>query len=191
LDETSGRPLKTAERELIGNAEPDYILGWNNNFVYKDFSLNLQINGKFGGFVASQTEALLDGYGVSERSAVARDRGYENINAVQGTTAVTQIDPFDYYDTIGGRNGIDEPHIYDRTSIRLSQLALSYAIDVSSKEWIKSASISFIGNNLFYFMKEAPFDPEITQSTGRNDAGIDSFNLPSTRTYGLNLSLTF
>lgn len=191
LDETSGRPLKTAERELIGNAEPDYILGWNNNFVYKDFSLNLQINGKFGGFVASQTEALLDGYGVSERSAVARDRGYENINAVQGTTAVTQIDPFDYYDTIGGRNGIDEPHIYDRTSIRLSQLALSYAIDVSSKEWIKSASISFIGNNLFYFMKEAPFDPEITQSTGRNNAGIDSFNLPSTRTYGLNLSLTF
>ena len=83
LDDANGKPLKTPTRELIGNAEPDYILGWNNTFNYKDFSLNMQINGKFGGHTVSQTEALLDGYGVSERSALARDRGYENINAVQ------------------------------------------------------------------------------------------------------------
>lgn len=191
LDETNGKPLKTGTRELIGNAEPDYMLGWSNDFSYKAFNLNLQINGKFGGFVASQTEALLDGYGVSERSAVARDRGYEIINAVQGGKAVSQIDPFKYYDTIGGRNGIDEPHIYDRTSIRLAQLALSYNFDVANASWIKDASLSFVGNNLFYFYKEAPFDPEITQSTGRNNPGVDSYNLPSTRTYGLNLSLTF
>jgi len=191
LDDTSGRPRRTSERELIGNAESDFILGWSNTFNYKDLSLNMQINGKFGGYTVSQTEALLDGYGVSERSAVARDRGYENINAVQNGTAVTQIDPRDYYDAIGGRNGIDEAHIYDRTSIRLAQLALSYNIDVKKLDWLKKASISFVGNNLFYIYKDAPYDPELSQSTGRNDPGIDNFNLPSTRTYGLNLSLTF
>jgi len=191
LDDTSGRPLRTSERVLIGNAEPDYILGWSNTVNYKDWGLNVQINGKFGGYVASQTEALLDGYGVSERSAVARDRGFEIINGVQNGQPVTQIDPFDYYDAIGGRNGIDEPHIYDRTSIRLAQLALSYNINVGQLDWLKNASISFIGNNLFFFHKDAPFDPEIQQATGRNNPGIDSFNLPSTRTYGLNLSLTF
>lgn len=191
LDDTNGRPLRTAERELIGNAEPDYILGWSNTVNYKDWALNVQINGKFGGHTVSQTEALLDGYGVSERSAVARDRGFEIINAVQNGSAVSQIDPFTYYDAIGGRNGIDEPHIYDRTSIRLAQLALSYNINVDQLDWLKNASISFIGNNLFFFHKDAPYDPELSQSTGRNDPGIDNFNLPSTRTYGLNLSLTF
>ncbi|MCP4978316.1 MAG: TonB-dependent receptor, partial [Maribacter sp.] len=190
LDDGNGRPLRT-DRELFGNAEPDYIVGWSNTVNYKDWALNMQINGKFGGLVASQTEALLDGYGVSERSAVARDRGYEIINAVQNGSAVSQIDPFDYYDAIGGRNGIDEPHIYDRTSVRLSQLALSYNINVDQFDWLKNASVSFIGNNLFFFHKDAPFDPEIQQATGRNNVGIDNYNLPSTRTYGLNLSLTF
>ncbi|EAQ99730.1 SusC/RagA family TonB-linked outer membrane protein [Maribacter sp. HTCC2170] len=190
LDDGNGRPLRT-DRELFGNAEPDYILGWSNTVNYKDWGLNVQVNGKFGGLVASQTEALLDGYGVSERSAVARDRGYEIINAVQNGSAVTQIDPFTYYDAIGGRNGIDEPHIYDRTSVRLAQLALSYNINVDSIDWVKNASVSFIGNNLFFFYKDAPFDPEIQQATGRNNVGIDNYNLPSTRTYGLNLSLTF
>ncbi|SDL33387.1 SusC/RagA family TonB-linked outer membrane protein [Kriegella aquimaris] len=191
LDDVSGRPLKTGERELLGNAEPDYILGWSNTLNYKNFGLNMQINGKFGGIVVSQTEALLDGYGVSERSAVARDRGYENINAVQNGSAVTQIDPFTYYDAVGGRNGIDEAHTYDRTSIRLAQLALSYNFKISQWEWLKNSSVSLIGNNLFYFYKDAPYDPELSQATGRNDAGIDNFNLPSTRTIGLNLNLTF
>lgn len=191
LDDTSGRPTRTTDRVLVGNAEPDYTMGWSNTFNYKAFALSLQINGKFGGIVASQTEALLDGYGVSERSAAARDRGFEVINAVQNGAAVTQIDPFTYYDAIGGRNGVDEAHIYDRTSIRLAQLALSYNINVTKLDWLKNASVSLIGNNLFYIHKDAPFDPELQQATGINDAGIDNFNLPSTRTVGMNLNLTF
>ncbi len=160
---------------------------------YKKFALNFQINGKFGGITASQTEALLDGYGVSERSAIARDRGYENINAVQNGQAVTQIDPLTYYSEIGvgGRNGIDEAHIYDRTSVRLAQLALSYNINVDKLDWLKNASVSFIGNNLFFFYKDAPYDPELSVGTGRNNPGIDNYNVPSTRTMGMNISLTF
>ena len=191
LDDTSGRPLKTGERELLGNAQPDYIIGWNNSFNYKNFSVNAQVNGKFGGVVTSQTEALLDGYGVSERSALARDRGFETINAVQNGVAVTQIDPFTYYDAIGGRNGIDETHTYDRTNVRLAQLALSYNFNMSSVEWVKNAAISLIGNNLFYFYKDAPYDPELSQGTGRDNAGVDNYNLPSTRTIGLNFNVTF
>ena len=192
LDDDTGRPLRNGdEREYLGNAEPDYLLGWSNNLVYRDFSLAFQINGKFGGITASQTEALFDGYGVSERSAVARDRGYENINAVQNGVAVNQIDPFAYYDAIGGRNGIDEAHVYDRTNVRLAQLALSYNVNVQKIDWLKNMSVSFVGNNLFYFYKDAPYDPEISLSTGANDAGIDNYNLPSTRSLGINLNLTF
>ncbi len=194
LDPDDGNPLRTVDQVLVGNAEPDFALGWNNSITYKSWSMNMQINGKFGGIVGSQTEGLLDGYGVSERSAAARDRGFEHINAVQNGTAVTQIDPRLYYSEgpgTGGRNGIQEPYIYDRTSVRLGQLSLSYNFNVDKYDWLKSASLSFIGNNLFFFYKDAPFDPEITNSTSRSQPGIENINLPATRTTGLNLSLTF
>ncbi|MET2984597.1 SusC/RagA family TonB-linked outer membrane protein [Aureibaculum conchae] len=194
LDPTDGNPLRNEEQVLFGNAEPDFALGWNNTVNYKSWSLNMQINGKFGGVVGSQSEAMLDGFGVSERSAAARDRGFETINAVQNGTAVTQIDPSLYYQEgngIGGRNGIQEPYVYDRTSVRLGQLSLSYNFNVDKHEWLKNASLSFIGNNLFFFYKDAPFDPELTNSTGRSQPGIENINLPATRTMGLNLSLTF
>ena len=194
LDDATGGPIPTADREFLGNAEPDFALGWNNTMNYKSWSLNMQINGKFGGIVASQTESLLDGNGVSERSAAARDRGYETINGVLNGVAVTQIDPLTYYSEgpgTGGRNGISEAYVYDRTSVRLAQLSLSYNINVDKYDWLKSASLSFIGNNLFFFYKDAPFDPELTNSTSRSQPGIENYNLPSTRTTGLNLNLTF
>ena len=161
---------------------------------WRSWTLNFQINGKFGGVVASQTEMLLDATGTSERSAAPRDSRYENINGVQNGQPDSQIDPLTYYSEgpgTGGRNGINEAYIYDRTSIRLAQFVVSYNFDVQKLDWLKNASLAFIGNNLFIFYKDAPFDPELTNSTSRSQPGIDNYNLPSTRTTGLNLSLTF
>ena len=176
----------------MGNLEPKFSIGWNNNFDYKDFSLNFLVDGKVGGQVFSHTEAMLDGYGVSQRTAAARDAGFVAINAIQGTTAVTKIDPNLYYSTIGGRNGIGEPYIYSRTNFRLAQLALTYKINVQKlKLPVKSVTFSLIGRNLFFFYKAAPFDPELVMSTGLGNQSLDNFNLPSTRTYGFNFKISF
>jgi TonB-linked SusC/RagA family outer membrane protein len=189
-----GQPLKTPTTELIGNLDPDWSLGWNNNISYKRFSLGMLISGKFGGKVFSQTESMLDGAGVSQRTADARDAGGVTVNGVDQTsgTAITTVDPETWYRAIGDRNGVGEAYIYDRTNIRLSQLSLGYDIDVSGLNLpIQAATISFIGNNLFFLYKDAPFDPELAMNTGRNAQGLDNFNLPSTGTYGFNLKVNF
>lgn len=192
LDPTSGAPLKTKDVEYLGNLEPKFSLGWSNGFSYKQFTLDFLVNAKIGGKCFSQTEAMLDGYGVSERTAAARDNGGIAINAMKGTTAVTTIDPKLYYTTVGDRNGISEEYVYDRTNIRLTQLSLSYNLDVTKLNLpVKAASISLVGNNLFFFYKKAPYDPELTMSTGIGSQSLDNFNLPSTRTYGFNLKVTF
>lgn len=193
LDEKSGAPRKTAEVEYMGNLEPKFSLGWNNSFNYKRFSLNFLINAKVGGKCFSQTESMLDGYGVSKRSGEARDNGGKvAINAIQGTTPVTSIDAKLYYTTIGDRNGIAEAYVYNRTNVRLTQMAITYDLDVNKlKLPIKAASFSLVGNNLFFFYKDAPFDPELTMSTGLGSQSLDNFNVPSTRTYGFNLKFTF
>ena len=152
LDPATGGPLPTADRALLGNAEPDFALGWSNTLNYKAWSMNIQLNGKFGGIVASQTESLLDGNGVSKRSGDARDRGFVKINGSLNGTAVTEIDPLTYYSEgpgTGGRNGIPEAYVWSRTNVRLAQLSLSYNFNVDKLDWLKGASLSFIGNNLF------------------------------------------
>lgn len=187
-----GKPLST-DHEYVGNAEPDFSLGWANNFTFGDrITAGFIINGKFGGEVYSHTETMLNGFGVSARSGAARDAGFVSINAVdENGAAVSTADPKLWYTSIGDRNGIGEDYVYDRTNIRLTQLSIGYNIDTASLGIpVDSASLSLIGNNLFYTAK-APFDPELAMSTDRTNQGIDNFNLPSTRTIGVNLRLTF
>jgi len=191
---SNGAPRKTDLPELIGNLDPKFSLGWNNNVTFKRFSFGALINAKFGGKVFSQTESMLDGAGVSQRTADARDAGAVAVNGFDedSGTAVTSVDPETWFRAIGDRNGVGEAYVYDRTNIKLSQLSIGYNFDMSNSSLpIKAASLSFIGNNLFFLYKDAPFDPELAMSTSQTAQGLDNFNLPSTGTYGFNLKLTF
>jgi len=190
LDE-KGNILKTEQKEYIGNSNPRWSIGLNNRFRYKNLNFGFLINGKFGGKVVSQTEAMLDGYGVSQRSAEARNNGGVVINAVMPDgMVVTRMDARQYYTTIGDRDGIKEPYTYHRTNIRLSQASIS-------REWnfqhaaIKQATFSLIGSNLFFIYKDAPFDPEVTLNTLMNDQAIENFSLPTTRTFGFDFKISF
>jgi hypothetical protein len=194
-----GEPLKlndtSSPENLAGNAEPKVSVGWSNNFTFGDkLSAGFIINGKFGGKVFSKTEQMLNGSGTSLRSAIDRDNGGVPINGVDPNgNAVTTADPTVWYSNngIGDRNGISEPYVYDRTNIRLTQLSIAYNLDTASLGLpIEDATLSLIGNNLLY-TAEAPFDPELSMNTGRSIQGLDNFNLPSTRTIGMNLRLTF
>ncbi len=188
----NGAPQRTSEYEKIGNSQPDFLLGWNNNISYKNWNFSLLIDGKFGGKAVSATEALLDAYGVSERTAVARDNGQVNINGVDlSGNPVTSVNPEIYYKAVGGRDGIMENYAYDATNIRLKQVSLSYDFGFKETSFFRGASISFIANNLFFIYKKAPFDPDLAFNTGNSFQSFDLFNLPSTASYGLNLNFKF
>ena len=191
LVDANNKPIKSANTEYVGNANPDWSLGWSNTLTYKQFSLNLLISGKFGGKVVSQTEAMLDGYGVSKRTADARDAGGVKGNfAKEDGTAVDKISAANYYKTTGDRNGIKEPYVYDRTNIRLGQMSFSYFWDINNSV-LKDVTLSLVANNLFYIYKEAPFDPELAMNTGRDFQSVDNFNMTATRTYGFNVKFNF
>lgn len=58
----------------LGKTAPDFNMGWSNSVSYKGLGLSFVINGRFGGVVTSSTEAILDRFGVSQRTADARDQ---------------------------------------------------------------------------------------------------------------------
>ncbi len=194
LFDDNGKPLRSTERELAGNLEPDWSLGWNNTIVYGKFDLSFLINARVGGKVFSQTESILDESGVSLRSGEARDLGYVTVDGVVESSgaAVTQVDPETWYRSIGGRNGIGEPYVYSRTNVRLGQFSLSYNFDLTNANFpIDALTCSLVGQNLFFIYLDSSYDPELVMSTNINAQSLDNFNLPSTRTMGFNVTLTF
>lgn len=172
--------------EYLGNPNPDFMAGLSNTLSYKGVTLKFLIDGRFGGEVMSVTEALLDEFGVSQRTADARDAGGVDVNG-------TMLDAEAYYTAIGGRSGITEAYMYDATNIRLRELSLGYNLPKSAVNGIglSTAKISLVGRNLFFFKNNAPFDPDVTFATGVGFQGVDVFSLPSTRSLGFNLSLGF
>ena len=192
LDPSSALPEKATSETKVGNVNPNFLLGWNNSFTYKNFFASVLINAKFGGVCFSKTEAFLDSYGVSQRTADARDRGYVSLNGIMGSTAVNSLDPYKYYNVVGDRNGIMEPYVFSRTNVRLGQLVFGYTLRSQKANPIfKDASISLIGRNLFFFYKKAPFDPEQAMSTSNSMQSNDVFSLPATRSFGFNVKFTF
>lgn len=195
--DATGKPQpESGGLAYLGNPIPKALLGWSNAITYQSFTINLLIDARLGGKVMSITQALLDEYGVSKASADARHGGGVDIPAVvsNGTditgTYSGKLPAELFYTSVGGRAGITEYYMYDATTIRWRELSLGYRLPVKSK-FIKSASLSLIGRNLFFFYKKAPFDPEISMSTGNGVQGIDVAGLPSTRSLGLSLRCSF
>lgn len=191
LLDRNGNIMRTTDKEYIGNSNPSWSLGWNNTFNYRKFSLSFLFSGKFGGKVISQTEAMLDGYGVSKRTADARDSGGVEVNALDANgVLVSRMDAKKYYTFIGDRNGIKEAYTYDRTTIRLGQVNFTYRL-AFPRSRLQELSLSLTGQNLFFIYKKAPFDPEVTLNTKNTDQALDNFSLPITRTLGGTIKITF
>jgi hypothetical protein len=171
----------------VGNANPDFTLGWSNSFKYKNFSLNLLVDGKFGGETVSMTEAVVEGF--SNNSA--RETANGDVSVVDLAGNASSLTAQDYYGKVGGRNGFTGEYVYSATNVRLAELALGYTFNLNNDSFFKNVKASLVGNNLFFFYKDAPHDPNVSLSTGNALQGVDVLGLPSTRSLGLNINLTF
>ncbi|WP_152285980.1 SusC/RagA family TonB-linked outer membrane protein [Flavicella marina] len=190
-DDGSGNlTLESTDFETIAHAQPDYTLGWNNNFEYKNFTVNFLIDAKVGGSVVSVTEAVNDFYGVSQASADARNTNGGMINVVDTDGNSKQMNAQDYYLQTGGRAGMMGEYVYDATNVSLREFSVGYNLNFSNSV-VKNMRLSLIANNLFFFYKNAPFDPNIAASTGNGLQGVDIYGQPSTRSVGLNVNVNF
>ena len=184
---SGGMSLETVEPIYLGKTTPDFTMGWNNNFTYKNFGLSFLINARVGGIVTSSTQALLDRFGVSKASADARDAGGVMIPN-QGL-----YDAKKYYTLIAtGENDLAGYYTYSATNVRLQELTLSYKFNSKLfNNVIKDLTLSFVATNPWMIYCKAPFDPELTASTGTYGQGNDYFMQPSLKSYGFSVKFKF
>ena len=184
LDPTEKRPILEDTEQYVGSVLPKWNLGFRNSFTWKDFNFGFMLSARFGGVVMSPTEAILDGYGVTKKTAKARDRGYvESGNVI--------FSPRDYYETVGSREGLLADYVYKANNIRLQEISIGYTIPKKVFKDKLKLNLSFVASNLWLIYKDAPFDPEMTGSTGTFFQGIDFFMQPNTRNLGFSIKAEF
>ncbi|GAA4831939.1 SusC/RagA family TonB-linked outer membrane protein [Algivirga pacifica] len=176
-----GLPNGTNTPVLLGNPNPDFILGWNNTLKVNNFTANILVDGKFGGEVMSFTQAIMDDRQTSQAWYDA-----------QGSTVTIDGQEFDAEALMAktaGRDGVTANYMYDATNVRLREVSLSYTFPEAGA--FKDLTISAVGRNLFFFYNNAPYDPDITPSAGNGMQGLDFFGIPATRSVGMNVKFSF
>jgi hypothetical protein len=101
------------------------------------------------------------------------------------------MDAEKYYKAVGGIDKATGEYMYSATNVNVREVAIGYTFKTKSIPFIQSANLSLIARNLFFIYKDAPFDPNVSLSSGETLQGVDLFGMPSTRSIGLNLNVTF
>ena len=169
----------------LGSVLPKANLAWNNNFRIGNFNVGFLITARLGGIVYSKTQAMIDGFGVSEASALARDNGGVYIN--NGDLVNAQS----WYQTVGESSPVPQYYTYSATNVRLQEASIGYTFPRKMLNGVCELTLQLVGRNLWMIYNKAPFDPESIATTGNYYQGIDYFMMPSTRNFGFNIRLKF
>ncbi|MEP7144189.1 MAG: SusC/RagA family TonB-linked outer membrane protein [Ferruginibacter sp.] len=189
--DATGAPIGAATQGIVGNANPDWLAGLNNSFHYKQFGLDFFFDMKKGGDVQNDIDAVADFYGTSKASENRAPFVVEGISVTDNKPNTVAINAQTYY-----RNTRKyESSIQDGTYIKLRTASLYYRLPPSllAKTFVKSASISVTGRNLWIYSPHfTGADPEVSSyGAGNGVVGVYSFSTPTSRSINFSLKLGF
>ena len=184
------------ERTKLGSITPDWYGGITNKFRYKNFSVSTLISIQQGGEFYSYGRAYRTFFGTDARSLPGRETGIiaDGINENTGFVNTTPADAMlTHYSDIF-TNEIATDQVLDASNIKFKELILTYNLPSSllRNTFIQTGSLSAVGRNLFFIYNAAgDIDPEAGFSSGPTGGALEHSSLPSTRSYGLNLTINF
>lgn len=184
----NGLPLQ-GEFGVLGNGIHPTTIGFNNTFTFKNLSLSVLFDSKWGGDIYSGTNATLTSAGLHESTLVGRTDGVITLD--DGNT--TTLAPENIQDYYGRLFNITEEWVYDADFIKLRQFTLGYNLpsSVLKNTPFTGLSFSLVGRNLLLlYSKLDNIDPESTYSND-NGQGLEWFGVPQTRSFGFDINVRF
>ncbi len=199
----SGSYIADNTLRKIGNYNPDFMLGWNNDFQYKNWNLNFLFDWRQGGELVSRTRALATVGGQLAETENRPEGGIvpqgvvnigtaENPEYIQNTTAVSAET---YYRQFYDRNH-EENNTYDASFLKLRQFSLGYSFTTNrgflGLDEGAEISVALIGRNLFAISDIPHFDPEQYAIQGNNFvSGVEDMSYATTRSFGFKAGINF
>ncbi|KAA9340732.1 SusC/RagA family TonB-linked outer membrane protein [Adhaeribacter soli] len=195
-----GLPARPAEIQYIGNAYADWKGGFLNEVSYKNFKFSVLLDGQYGGIIYSQTHHKMSEQGKLEHTLKGREEGFivgegvvENGDGTYSpNTKEVKLPTYyaDYY-----RRANVESNSFDASFLKLREVRLEYNLPkqfLARTKVVNGASIALYGRDLAMITNFPMFDPETAALNGSTILpGIEMGQLPSSRTYGMNVTLKF
>lgn len=190
IHDAQGYPVQ-GDLKNYGTGVAPLTLGINNSFRYKGIGVSFLIDGKFGGYLFSGTNAYAYRRGLSLETLTGRESGIVGVGVNEkGEKNTVSVPAQTYAERVFN---VATPFVYKSDFIKLRQIIIDYTIPARLLEKLpfKGASVSLVGRNLFILKKFTPnIDPESTYNNS-NAQGLELAGVPATRTVGFNLNLKF
>ncbi|GHB56163.1 SusC/RagA family TonB-linked outer membrane protein [Persicitalea jodogahamensis] len=197
----NGLPLRQTTQQIIGNIQPKFTGGMLNTFNFKGFTLTALVDVRMGGDIYDEGTGTGRWTGQYAETALGREegvigKGVRQITAADGSKSYVPNDIIVTANQLYAYNNPRNYHeaaIFDASYVKLREVSLGYNIPLSviQKLHLQSAKLSLVGRNVWMIFKNTPHvDPEF-DSKGGNAQGFGYGELPSSRSLGVNLSLSF
>ncbi|MEM6895568.1 MAG: SusC/RagA family TonB-linked outer membrane protein [Bacteroidota bacterium] len=166
--------------DVMGDTNPDFIMGFRNTFTYKNLRLYTLIDMQIGGDVYNYTRqflyfndrhADLDTFG-----AAGQPSSYANASS----TIYNGAAPIDYF-------------VEDASFAKLREVSITYTMDgdvLGPKIPIDNIQFTLSGRNLYTWTDYTGYDPEVALS-GSPIFKLDEFSFPNFRTFAASIQVTF
>jgi len=172
----NGKTTNPAEedKEILGNANPSFTLGYRNNATWGKFDMSWLWRGEFGGKVFNNTALVYQ----------------TKSDAKQGRNFLKAA--IDMPDDINEPAKFSSRWVEDRTFVRLQNVSVGYTFSLPSRLAVQSTRVYVSGDNLLLVTGYNGYDPEVFSSNGGiATRGVDYLTYPRARTYTLGARVQF
>lgn len=187
----------SSQNTLLGNYNPNFILGWSNTLSYKGFNLNFVFDWHQGGKFYSYTELGVLAGGMSVETLPGRQTGITGDGVMNDGTGNyvpnnVKVDAAKYYNGYYNASN-NEAFIYDASYLKMRELRLGHTFqNIFDKNKKSNLNFSLVARNIFELTQNKDVDPETLALRGQQILpGVEFLSIPSTRSFGFSLGLNF
>ena len=170
---------------------PDFTYGFINEFSYKNWDLNVVIDGVYGNDIYNAGKQNLQAMRFPENQSADIVTRWRNPGDISDIPRAIATDP-------NGNADINSRWVEDGSYLRVRDISLSYNFENNFTEKLKVSGLSIYANlkNWFTFTDYSGYSPEVNRSLGGVDSvaltqGVDYGSYPQAKTFSIGLNIEF
>jgi TonB-linked SusC/RagA family outer membrane protein len=192
---SNGLPEIDETYRVLGNVTPKWTGGLTNTFTFKGITLDVLIDGRYGGDIYSMTSTWGRYSGVLEETLLGRETGIVGKGVLDNGDGTFRPNDIvvsaEQYNKAAYSNDVAESAVFDGTYIKLRQVQLGYRLPntLLGNFPLRDITVSIVGRNLGLLYATIPhIDPETSFSNGNGTQGLEFGQIPTNRSIGFNVN---